>query len=331
MSTSRTVRPAMVPVAGRMRAYFAPVQRSSGTPGIFDPAKHGRFDLDQPPAPWLDLGWIANFSRSCASQTGLAQAGPRGASAKQFRRDLQTRIEFDFREWGTLQMALANGSQHMNVLATDVSAEAQPSGGTPQTAISVLPGSSASEIVFGTGAVDFCSLGDILAIDVDYNQETGYVGTGIAAAFIRDPVDVQRDVNYARRVTFNVGRVAEKTASSVLLAQPLLGGAPAAAAAAQRVIAFVDRDGGSFFQEWSGLFIAEEEAGGRICFYFPRLSPVRSQGSDYRPETWFEISGPLQASALHATFIAMAYPDVNDTEPVACFRSYFPASSAALY
>jgi len=179
--------------------------------------------------------------------------------------------------------------------------------------------------------VDFCAIGDILAVDVDYNQETGYVGSGIAAAYVRDPIDVQHDANYIRRVTFNVGRVAEKTATSVLLAQALLGGAPPTNAGAQRGVAFVDREGGSFFQEWSALFVAEEQSGGRICFYYPRLSPVRTQEPDFNPENWIEILAPLEASALHATFTAMAYTDTNDGEPVACYRSYFPAGSAAMY
>ena len=64
--------------------------------------------------------------------------------------------------------------------------------------------------------------------------------------------------------------------SSLLLAQPLLGGAPAAGVGAQKVVAFVDREGGSFFQEWSGLFVAEEDSGGRVCFYYPRLGPTTS-------------------------------------------------------
>ena len=40
---------------------------------------------------------------------------------------LDARVEFDFREWGKLQMALAGGSEHMNVLASDPIAAAQPS------------------------------------------------------------------------------------------------------------------------------------------------------------------------------------------------------------
>jgi len=37
----------------------------------------------------------------------------------QFRGPLEAGVEFDFREWGKLQMALASGAEHMNVLASD--------------------------------------------------------------------------------------------------------------------------------------------------------------------------------------------------------------------
>src|SRR3989440_6447089 len=57
MSTM-ALRTAMIPITRRIRAYFAPVDRATGTPAIFDPGKHGAFPLDAPPAPWLDLGWI---------------------------------------------------------------------------------------------------------------------------------------------------------------------------------------------------------------------------------------------------------------------------------
>jgi hypothetical protein len=116
-------------------------------------------------------------------------------------------------------------------------------------------------------------------VDVNYAEQIGYVGSGIAAAYVTSAAAVNNDPNYVRRVTFNVGRVAEVTATTVVLAQPLLGGAPASGASAQVVVAFVDREGGSFFQEWSALFVAEEESGGRVCFYYPRLSPNPGAGS----------------------------------------------------
>ena len=344
MSTS-PLRAAMVPIARRMRAYFAPVDRSTGAPGLFDPGKCGLFLLDAPPAPWIDLGWIDNFQRFCGTTTETLRAGSGGAPASHYRGPLDARLEFDFREWGKLQMALASGSEHMNVLASDPNASPQPSGGTPLPAVSVLAGSTASEIVVGAGAVDGFSLSDIIAVDADYQQQIGYVGTGIAAAYVSDPGDVNRDPNYIRRVTFNLGRVVQKTLTSLVLAQPLLGGTPPAQAGAQKVIAFVDREGGSFFQEWSALFVAEDESGGRLCLHYPRLSPTTTLPTSvpmnstsraaparlFEREAQVEIARPIAALALHAAFQAMPHIDENDGQTILCYRSFFPAGMAATY
>lgn len=336
--SSFAIRPAMVPVSRRVRAYFAPMDRSAETSAIFDPGKSGVFALESPPTPWLDLGWIDNFQRFSLTPTEPLRAGTRGAATAQYRGILDARLEFDFREWGKLQMALAGGSEHMNVLASDPNANAQPSGGTPLSAIAVLSGSSAGEVVVGATAVAGFSAGDIIAVDADYAQQAGYVGSGIAGAYVNNAADVNHDPNYVRRVTFNIGRVAQLTATSLLLAQPLLGGAPPAAWGVQKVIAFVDREGGAFFQEWSGLFVAEEDNGGRICFYYPRLSPASSAKplSNTLPpafvrESAIEVSKPISALALHGAFIALPHTDENDGQVSLCYRSYFPAGTAALY
>ncbi len=351
MSTS-PLRAPMVPVTRRVRAYFAPMSFASptrmiGTPTLFDPGKAGLFLLDAPPAPWIDLGWIDDFQRFCGTITEPVRAGAQGAPVVQYRGQIDARIEFEFREWGKLQMALAGGSEHMNVLASDPNANAQPSGGTPLAAVAVLPGSTASEIVVGAGAVGSFSVGDIISVDADYQQQTGYVGTGIPAAYVNASSDVNNDANYIRRVTFNLGRVAQQTATSLLLTQPLLGGTPPSGANAQKVIAFVDREGGSFFQEWSGLFVAEEESGGRVCFHYPRLSPTTSlptsmslglkassqtgAAKEFQREEEVEVAKPIGCLALHAAFQAMPHTDENDGQTVLCYRSYFPASMAAVY
>src|SRR5579862_367001 len=113
------LRAAMVPITRRARAYFAPVDRGTETAAVFDPAKAGTFALDAPPAPWIDLGWVDNMKRICETKTQTIQAGPAGAPMMQLRGPIEAALEFDFREWGKLQMALAGGSEHMNVLASD--------------------------------------------------------------------------------------------------------------------------------------------------------------------------------------------------------------------
>ena len=213
--TSFALRPAMVPVTRRVRAYFAPVARATETPSIFDPGKYGAFPLDTPPAPWLDLGWIDNFQRVSLTPAEPMRTGVRGAAAAQFRGALDARVEFDFREWGKLQMALACGSEHMNVLATGANALPQPSGGPPLAAAAVLPASTAIEVILGAGAVGAFAAGNIIAVDADYQQQTGFVGAGISAAYVTTPANFNSDANYLRRVTFNIARIAQLTATSL--------------------------------------------------------------------------------------------------------------------
>jgi len=323
-------RAGLRPISRQTRAYFAAMDRVNGPTAVFDPSQNSGFELDAPPAPWIDLGWIENFQRTSTSQIEALIGGTAGAVSGQARHALGARVDFEFRDWGKLQMALAGGAEHMNVLATDPSASPAGSGGIPLTAVPLLAGSTASELVLGAGAIAGFESGDLVACDVDYAQQVGYVGTGIAAAYVKNPADVLRDANYVRRVTFNVGRVAQVLATSLLLTQALPGGVPAAGASVQQVIAFVDREGGSFLQQWSGLFVAEDESGGRVCFFYPILSPCTVK-SEWARESLVTIQKPIGELALQASFVALPTLDSNDGAVVLCYRSYFPASGAAVY
>jgi hypothetical protein len=309
-----------------MRAYFAPVDRATSAPSIFDPARDGRFPLDSPPQPWIDAGWITNFQRSAGTEIRTLRAGTKGTPQQQYRAKLDATIELDFRDWGKLQMAVSSGSQHINLLAEDMNAAPVPSGGIPVAPIATIVGSTASEIVVGFGAVDAFDVGDLIAVDVDYAQQTGYIGAGIPGAFVKNAVDVLFDPNYVRRVTFNIGRVAGKTQTTLQLAQPLLAGVPQANATVQKVIGFVDREGGSFFQEWSGLFVADSETGGRIYYYYPRLRPATAAHEQSR-----EIGGAFDGWSLHAKMLALPTKDNIDSEQVLCYRSFLPAQNAGVY
>jgi hypothetical protein len=115
-----------------------------------------------------------------------------------------------------------------------------------------------------------------------------------------------------------------------MLAQALPGGAPAAGASVQKVIAFVDREGGAFLQQWSGLFVMEEESGGRVCFYYPTLSPCTVKPA-WQRESLVQIQKPIGEMALHASFTALPTVDGNDSAVVLCYRSYFPPAGADVY
>ena len=75
------VRPAMVAVSRRVRAYFAPFDRTANRPAIFDPGKHGAFLLDAPPSPWIDLGEIEKFQRTSGTEVQAMIAGTTGTPA----------------------------------------------------------------------------------------------------------------------------------------------------------------------------------------------------------------------------------------------------------
>jgi hypothetical protein len=306
-------------IARKVLAFFAPVNRQTNTPTVFDPAK--TFDLDAPPSPWIAGGEVREFRRTSATKFTAMAAGPKAAVAGQYRDAMQARVAFDFCTWGKLQMALAGGSQHMNVLVEDPSSTAAASGGAAAGPVAVLSASTASELVLGVGSVDAFAVGDVVAVDLDYMQQTGYVGSPIACAYVKDPADVNRDRDYLRRVTFNVARVLEKTATSLILHQPLMGGAPGNGASAQKVIAFVDREGGTFFQEWSALFVVDAEDGGRVCFYYPRLQAAAPASEKEFPMDSFAMH------TLHAEFTALPVTDENDGESVVCFRSWLPVNN----
>ena len=108
---------APAPVARRVRAYFAPVNRAAQTPVLFDPAEQGGFSLDAPPAPWISLGWIQEFTRKPGSKTSAVLSGIPAGTLEQVRQTLEAQVSFQFLSWTKLTMALATGSQHMNLLA----------------------------------------------------------------------------------------------------------------------------------------------------------------------------------------------------------------------
>ena len=326
MSNPIAKRSQMAPVARAVRAYVAPVGRPSGSIVAFDPAAEGQFDLESPPSGWFDIGWVENFQRTSATKYEALRGGPVGNITVQYRTQPEAHLEFDLLSWGKLQMALTGGTQMMNALATLPLGQLQGSGGPAMPASPLLSGSTPSSLVLDTGQLALFDVGDLVAVDADYSGQTGYVGAGVPAAYLTSPLDPNADIDYIRRVTFNISRVAGKTQSALTLAQPLIAAPAAPGMSVQRVMAFVDREGSSFFQEWSGLFIVAADSGGRACFYYPRLQ-VAASGRETRQE----LGAPLFSHMLHASLRALPTTDDNDGEIVLCYRSYLPAACAAAY
>ena len=168
--------------------------------------------------------------------------------------------------------------------------------------------------------------GQIVAVDVDYAGQVGFVGSPVSGAYVKAAL---MDVDYVRRVTFNVATVASVATTGLAgltLTDALPGGAPvtgsgAAGMKVQALVGFVDREGGSFFQEWSALFVMEGAQGERVFFHYPRLQAL---GSAVEVASSLAKNGTLERVLLAGEFRALPVTDPLDGERVVCYRSFLP-------
>ena len=325
MSATANVVGAVAPVTRRVRAYFAPVNRAAGVPTVFDAAQMGAFALDAPPAPWMDLGWCSKFARKSETKVGALTTGAPAVVQSQVRTQVEATVQLEFESWGKLQLALAAGSQQMNLLRTTSGAAANGSGGVAAAAVPLIAGSTATSLNVGATAAAQFRVGDLVAVDVDYVAQIGFVGSGVSAAYVGSPAMVAGDINYVRRVSLNVGRVVAIAAGVLQLGGALVAGAPAAGMQVSPLVGFVDREGGGFFQEWSGLFVMDGEQGDRVIYHYPRLQAM--QGAAEVAEV---LAAPLERVKLAGGFRALPVKDANDGETVLCFRSYLPGAMRAV-
>jgi hypothetical protein len=115
--------------------------------------------------------------------------------------------------------------------------------------------------------------------------------------------------------------------TGLTLAEPLPSGAPAAGTKLQAVTGFVDREGGSFFQEWSALFVMQGSQGERIFFHYPRLQTMvgaEEAAISLDPKH----KGGHARVLLKGQYMALPVTDPLDGERVLCYRSFLPADKA---
>ena len=297
------------PVARRVRAFFAPVARDTGTPTLWDPAGIAGFNVDAPPAPWIDLGWCQGFARSSGTKIAALRTGAPAIASGQVRTEVEAGVSLEFDSWGKLQLALSAGVQQINVL----------------TATSALiDGSTATSLTLDPAATGFAA-GDLVVVDVDYAGTTGFVGAGVSGGYVKSAASVGYDPDYVRRVSLNVARITAVARGVLTLAEPLLAGVPGAGMKVSKVAAFCDREGGSFFQEWSALFVLDGTQGDRVVFHYPRL-----QATAGAAETKDAVAAGLDRFRLSGRFRALPVRDAGDGEMVLCYRSYLPAAMRAV-
>jgi hypothetical protein len=284
------------------------------------------FNLDAPPAPWISLGWIQNFARKATSKTTPVLTGIPASPLEQIRESLTAEVSLEFLTWTKLTMALATGSQHMNLLVESSGATEGADGGSAANTVTVESGSTSTFVSLAQADAATFLAGELIAIDSDYTGQTGFVGSPVSGAYLRQALT---DVNYIRRVTFNVGLVTQVTTAGLTLAAPLIGGAPAAGLKAQRIVGFVDREGGSFSQEWSALFVQQGSQGERIFYYYPRLQNSISAAEMPSLLDAKQKEG-LARILLKGQYLAMPVTDPLDGERVVCYRSFLPAPNALI-
>ena len=343
--TGAGVLAAGAPVGRRVRAWFAPINRSGvgqGAAGqtangqafaasltVFDAAQTGGVDLDSLPAPWVDLGDCRGFVRRSGTKVDAVRAGSPVTAREQVRTEAEATVEVAFAQWGKLQLALSAGVQQMNLLATAAGAAMSGSGGTAMAAVALvttdggtaMPASTAMTLPVGAASAALFPVGTMVAVDVDYTGQTGFVGSGASGGYVASSAAIGADADYVRRVTLNVGLVAAVSGGVLTLASPLVAGAPTATMKVSQVLGFVDREGGGFFQEWTGLFCLEGEQGDRVWFFYPRLQAMA--GAAEQAEV---LAGPLTQLRLSGMFRALATKDGSDGSQVLCYRSYVPAA-----
>lgn len=325
MSTARAgagLVAGLTPVLRRVRAYFAPVERTTGTPAIFDAARDGGFDAEAPPAPWVDLGWCEGFARTADTALKPLSAGAPAIALAQTRSSVGAVVEVQFASWGKLQMAVCSGSEQMNLLPVADGGTANGSGGSSREALALGAGSTATSLVLATDPGGALAAGDLVVVDLDYTGQTGFVGSGISGGYVRQASDIGNEADYIRRVSLNVARVASLAGNVATLEAALPAGIPALGMRASRVIGFCDREGGRFFQEWSALFCVPGEQGDRVLYHYPRLQAMRGSAevSEALPPGFAQLR-------LQGAFRALPVTDAVDGARVACFRSYLPAAS----
>ncbi len=263
--------------------------------------------------PWIDLGWITGFARKSATKIEPVRAGAPATPQMQSRSLIDATVAFQFASWGKLQMALAAGTQQMNLLKVQLGAAAAGSGGTAVAAVALQSGSTATVLQLGAATANFAA-GETVVVDVDYTGQLGFIGSGVSGAYVKTALT---DVDYVRRVSLNVARVASIANGALTLEQPLLAGVPTSAMKVSGVAGFCDREGSTFFQEWSALFVADGQQGERVLWHYPRLQSMASAA-----ETSVASGGGLDIVRQSASFRALPVQDAVDGENVVCFRSF---------
>jgi hypothetical protein len=216
MSTSTYHAHARVAAGGPIRARLLCARGSRPSPAdALRSFGQRAFSVNAPPAPWVSLGWIENFTRKSTSKFGELVTGSPGATQFQVRETVDATVSFRFKAWSKLSMALAAGSQHMNLIVPAAGGAANGSGSKGVPPVNLATGSTRHFLALAASDAGGFAAGSLVTVDVDYAAQTGYVGSGVCAAYVTSAAAVNSDPDYIRRVSFNVARVASSSSTGL--------------------------------------------------------------------------------------------------------------------
>lgn len=345
-SITQVFRKNMLLVGSGFRGLFAPwdykaaqtnplstASAAAGGPNILDLQVSGPFNFNTPPSGWTDTGWIKEFKTTPQTKIGQVRSGFHGAVRAQYVGQVGEQFEFKFNEYGRLQFKLASGRQVFNILKSTSSPSTVGPMNSPgpaavsMTAYSVVGGTATLTVASASGfAADACGDPVYIVADIDMGACSGIVGENGTFVF---PSAVS-DVDFIRKTSDFVARVQSISGNVLTLDQPFVGGGspaatngtPPAGSKVQQISGWAMREGGSFIQEWSGLFICDSIDGAQIAVYYPHISPNQFRG---HADWTLENVGTTDAHGLQmdCMFEALAFDDPIDGDTIVNYSAMY--------
>jgi hypothetical protein len=360
-SLTQPLRQGQLSVGSGWRAYFAPFNTALAVnqnstilgPTIYDLEVAAKF-IDAggafgAPAGWFDLGYVNKFKFTPGSKIGNVMTGYRGVIRAKYRAETSEKVSFVFMEMSHLALKIASGTQVFNLLkstaaasttgplsSSGVAAVALGASGYIPTGLGSGPTNGKPTLFVPAGSGANFPAGSYIVCDQDYNGTSfGFVGDAGANVF----QGAVSDVDFIRKTSDYVQGVSQVVAGAVsgqdalILTGPFVGGGqqsalgvtpnvvPTSGAKVQAIQGFASREGGTFIQEWSAVFILDTIDASQLMFYYPRIAPDQFAGFDANN---LQNATALQTYELNASYDALGFDDPLDGETVVRYTAYYP-------
>lgn len=322
------------------RAYYAPYNSALGSavadttigPKILD-LNQGPFLDSALPAGWFDCGWIKDFAVTPASKIGNIRSGFHGAVRSKVRGEIGETMAFKFREFSRMALKIASGCDVINLLAATATGSSPVSGGTATDPIAVSMVSYNAltpSVTVGTGSGALFAVGDYIVCDKDYDGTSyGLIGENGTNAF----QGLITDTQYIRKTSDFVARIASISGDTLTLSKKFIGGGsgdptgntyPQAGSKIQKIKGWASREGGTYIQEWSALFLLDSIDGWQCAQYYPHVAIDSFKG--VMPWAIENVgTTDLQGYELDCSMEGLAFDDPEDGQTIIGYRAFYPA------